>query len=92
VVCADLQSLYPNLAEFVKDAGGMVNNEFMRFGWYKRRYCGNVFPTLHLDYYIMGMVNDDNLSIAGNRIYCGLGGFTRHDFLYTEVLNETRSE
>jgi hypothetical protein len=37
------------------------------------------------------MVND-NLPIAGNRVYCGLGGFTRYDFLHTEPMNETSTE
>ena len=38
-----------------------------------------------------GMVND-NLPIAGNRLYCGLGGFIGYDFLHAEELDETRAE
>jgi len=37
------------------------------------------------------MVND-NLPIAGNRFYRGLGGFTGYDFLHKEELDETRAE
>ena len=37
-----------------------------------------------------GMVN--NVPIAGNRFYCGLGSFIGYDFLHTEAINETRAE
>jgi hypothetical protein len=37
------------------------------------------------------MVND-NLPIAGNRFYRGLGGAARYDFLHTEELDEARAE